>query len=249
MNGIVRDRYADWKNRFDLSPNVLLEKGIAVEDLVHGLDIVIHTCREAWLAGIMVGFNGNMSMRLGEDLLLVTGTTVPKGHLTDNDVALICVDGTRIAGPAISSETAMHTDVYKAVPDARFILHTHPTHLLALSVAVGPEEMLSMPLFESRMWKDKLAFADACAPGSRELARSVGEAAVKGQAVFMKEHGLCVYGKTAGEVLAVLPSMYPSRAEVAPMMRAMSLATLGFSAIQTIICLVLNLCCGCKVTN
>lgn len=47
MNGIVRDRYADWKNRFDLSPNVLLEKGIAVEDFVHGLDIVIHTCREA----------------------------------------------------------------------------------------------------------------------------------------------------------------------------------------------------------
>ena len=132
MNGIVRDRYADWKNRFDLSPNVLLEKGIAVEDFVHGLDIVIHTCREAWLAGIMVGFNGNMSMRLGEDLLLVTGTTVPKGHLTDNDVALICVDGTRIAGPAISSETAMHTDVYKAVPDARFILHTHPTHLLSV---------------------------------------------------------------------------------------------------------------------
>lgn len=207
MNGIVRDRYADWKNRFDLSPNVLLEKGIAVEDFVHGLDIVIHTCREAWLAGIMIGFNGNMSMRLGEDLLLVTGTTVPKGHLTDNDVALICVDGTRIAGPAISSETAMHTDVYKAVPDARFILHTHPTHLLALSVAVGPEEMLSMPLFESRMWKDKLAFADACAPGSRELARSVGEAAVKGQAVFMKEHGLCVYGKTAGEVLAVSEEM------------------------------------------
>ena len=196
MNGIVRDR----KNRFDLSPNVLLEKGIAVEDFVHGLDIVIHTCREAWLAGIMVGFNGNMSMRLGEDLLLVTGTTVPKGHLTDNDVALICVDGTRIAGPAISSETAMHTD-------ARFILHTHPTHLLALSVAVGPEEMLSMPLFESRMWKEKLAFADACAPGSRELARSVGEAAVKGQAVFMKEHGLCVYGKTAGEVLAVSEEM------------------------------------------
>lgn len=143
----------------------------------------------------MVGFNGNMSMRLGEDLLLVTGTTVPKGHLTDNDVVLICVDGTRIAGPAISSETAMHTDVYKAVPDARLILHTHPTHLLALSVAVGPQEMLSMPLFESRMWKEKLAFADACAPGSRELARSVGEAAVKGQAVFMKEHGLCVYGK------------------------------------------------------
>ena len=207
MNGIVRDRYADWKNRFDLSPNVLLEKGIAVEDFVHGLDIVIHTCREAWLAGIMVGFNGNMSMRLGEDLLLVTGTTVPKGHLTDNDVALICVDGTRIAGPAISSETAMHTDVYKAVPDARFILHTHPTHLLALSVAVGPEEMLSMPLFESRMWKEKLAFADACAPGSRELARSVGEAAVKGQSVFMKEHGLCVYGKTAGEVLAVSEEM------------------------------------------
>ena len=55
--------------------------------------------------------------------------------------------------------------------------------------------------------KEKLAFADACAPGSRELARSVGEAAVKGQAVFMKEHGLCVYGKTAGEVLAVSEEM------------------------------------------
>jgi len=203
----AEERYENWKNRFDLGPSVLQEKGIAHEDFVHGLDTVLTTCREAWLAGIMVGFNGNMSMRLGSDLMLVTGTTVPKGHMTDSDIALALVDGTRLAGPAISSETAMHVDVYRAVPGARFILHTHPTHLLALSVAVGPEEMLSMPLFESRMWKEKLVFADACAPGSDMLAKSVGEAAAGGQAVFMKEHGLCVYGKTSGEVLAVSEEM------------------------------------------
>ena len=128
-----QERFLDWQESFGPLDAFLGDDGLDGGSFIDGLDQVRHACREAWLAGVMTGFNGNLSLRLGQNLMLVTASGIAKGHMEDRDVALAKLDGTLLAGPAFSSETAMHVAVYRARPGSRCVLHTHPGCLLALS--------------------------------------------------------------------------------------------------------------------
>ena len=209
MTEIDQARFEAWQARFGRIDALLDEAGIDAAGFMGSLDLVKHGCRQAWLAGVMTGFNGNLSLRLGKDLMLVTASGIAKGHMEDGDVALAKMDGSLLAGPALSSETAMHVAVYKARPEARCVLHTHPGCLLALSVKLAGRlgGMLDMPLFEAAMWRPKLAIAGAFPPGSQDLADSVGKAAEKAPAVFMEGHGLCTAGTSLAEALGITEQM------------------------------------------
>lgn len=180
--------------------------GIDETHLVRGLGYVRKTCRDAWRSGLMAGFNGNMSLRIAPESMLVTVTGVPKGHMRDADIALASLpDGHLLAGRALSSETAMHVAIYRARPQAVCVLHTHPASLLALSLRLQGklDRMLDLPLFEAAAWKKRLVLAPACKPGSEELAQSVGTAVQRGDAVFMTGHGLCVVADSPEHVLGI----------------------------------------------
>ncbi len=209
MTEIDQARFEAWQARFGRIDALLDEAGIDAAGFMGSLDLVKHGCRQAWLAGVMTGFNGNLSLRLGKRLLLVTASGIAKGHMEDGDVALATKEGSPLAGPALSSETAMHAAVYEARPEARCVLHTHPGCLLALSVKLAGclDRMLDMPLFEAAMWRPKLAIAGAYPPGSHRLADSVGKAAAKAPAVFMEGHGLCTAGAGIAEALGITEQM------------------------------------------
>ncbi len=204
-----RSRFEAWQKRFGDIGALLADARLGASSFMEALDQVKHGCRQAWLAGAMTGFNGNLSLRLGKDLMLVTASGIAKGHMEDADVALAKMDGSLAAGPKLSSETAMHVAVYKARPGARCVLHTHPGCLLALSVKLAGrlERLLDMPLFEAAMWRRKLAMAGAFPPGSQDLADSVGKAAEKAPAVFMEAHGLCTAGTSPAEALGITEQM------------------------------------------
>ena len=57
------------------------------------------------------------------------------------------------------------------------------------------DAFLSLPLFEARTWRQRLAFAPALPPGTPELARAVAQAAQTAPAVWMEGHGLCCHGE------------------------------------------------------
>ena len=202
-------RLEAWQARFGRIDALPGAAGLGGDDFMDGLDQVKHGCRQAWFAGTMTGFNGNLSLRLGADLMLVTASGIAKGHMEDGDAALAKTDGTLLAGPRLSSETAMHVAVYQARPEARCVLHTHPGCLLALSVKLAGrlEGMLDMPFFEAAMWRPRLALAGAFPPGTRELAESVGRAARQAPAVFMEGHGLCAAGRSLAEALGITEQM------------------------------------------
>lgn len=193
------------KNDGEVIPADLLSRvGIDEATYVQGVRVIMATCREAWLAGMMTGFNGNMSLRPGGTALLVTGTGVAKGHLSPRDVSLAESDtGILLFGRPVSSETAMHVAAYQACPESRCVLHTHPTALLALSLLVPGEKMLDLPLFEAGVWRERLTFAAAAEPGSLELALNVGRACAQAPAVFMEGHGLCVHAGSSVEALGI----------------------------------------------
>jgi ribulose-5-phosphate 4-epimerase/fuculose-1-phosphate aldolase len=79
---------------------------------------------------------GNISVRLPDGQgYLITPTDACLGFLQPDRLAQVAPDGTQIAGDRASKTLALHRRIYGADPDARCIIHTHSTHLVALTLA------------------------------------------------------------------------------------------------------------------
>jgi len=81
---------------------------------------------------------GNISVRLDESEgagWLITPTDACLGTLEPQRLAHIGSDGQQRAGDRASKTLALHRRIYAADPRARCVIHTHATHLVALTLA------------------------------------------------------------------------------------------------------------------
>lgn len=166
----------------------------------------------------MPGFSGNASLRLSNNSILITCAGAGKGLLKPKDLLLIDFQGAILAGSGKpSSEWRMHAALYASRDDCRAILHTHPPCLQSLDMMLAADEnfediFLNLPLYESGMWKARLRFAPACAPGSTELANSCALPAEMQPdklpyGVWMRQHGLTIPGRSLEEALCLTEEM------------------------------------------
>lgn len=159
-------------------------------------------CEAGWSRGLLSGFNGNVSVRLGETMV-ITRSGAAKGHLTPGDVTRMDIDSGKTLGPGgASSEAAMHLEIYRNQPQAQAIFHCHPQHLLAHE-AREQTTSVSLELFEAGAMFAQMTAVPAHAPGALELARAVGRASRTHKAVFMSRHGLACWGRNLMEAEAL----------------------------------------------
>lgn len=183
-----------------------------VAEAAHSL---IRLGESAYRAGLMAGFNGNISYRvdLGEhagNCCLITRSGSAKGCLELRDLILLSLeDGRPIEGflpespSGPSSESPLHFALYAACPNSRLILHAHPPKLLALSLSVEESRLLNLPLPEAERYRAALAVVPFFPPGGEALAYAVSEAAKGCPAVWMQRHGLVVHSEDAATVLGL----------------------------------------------
>ena len=77
---------------------------------------------------------GNISVRTDSGFL-ITPTDACLGQLDPARLAEIDADGTQTSGDRASKTLVLHRRIYDAAPEARCVIHTHSTHLVALSLA------------------------------------------------------------------------------------------------------------------
>ena len=152
--------------------------------------------------GLLNGFNGNLSCRDGERVLITSAGSV-KGDLGPGDVlSLDLASGRPWGRKTVSSETPMHLALYREQAAAKAIVHTHPVKLLALSLR-GPESLLDLPLFEAGLIREMLTEVEPLEPGSEQLAREVAAAARHCKAIFLQGHGLVCWEDNLPRALAL----------------------------------------------
>jgi ribulose-5-phosphate 4-epimerase/fuculose-1-phosphate aldolase len=76
---------------------------------------------------------GNISVKL-DDGFLITPTDACLGRLQPERLARIDAAGTQTGGDLASKTLALHRRIYGADADARCVIHTHSTHLVALTL-------------------------------------------------------------------------------------------------------------------
>jgi 3-dehydro-4-phosphotetronate decarboxylase len=77
---------------------------------------------------------GNISVRL-DDGWLITPTDACLGRLDPARLARIDASGVQTAGDRASKTLALHRRIYDAASEARCVIHSHSTHLVALTLA------------------------------------------------------------------------------------------------------------------
>src|SRR5450756_2544443 len=78
---------------------------------------------------------GNVSMRLGDEIA-ITPAGINKGFMTEGDVVVVDMDGTKLRGNGQpSSEGKMHYEIYKLRPEVQAIVHAHPPFAVGFALA------------------------------------------------------------------------------------------------------------------
>ena len=85
--------------------------------------------------GYVAANDGNISVKVAENRLLITPSGVSKGRMTPEMLLVTDMDGTVIEGDRHpTSEGKMHLEVYRGRPDANAVVHAHPPVSTAFAV-------------------------------------------------------------------------------------------------------------------
>ena len=85
--------------------------------------------------GYVAANDGNISVKVADNRLLITPSGVSKGRMTPEMLLVTDMDGTVIEGDRHpTSEGKMHLEVYRGRPDANAVVHAHPPVSTAFAV-------------------------------------------------------------------------------------------------------------------
>jgi len=167
------------------------ERGLSAE-VAHAWEALVATARRTVADGLVVGTSGNVSVRVG-DIVLVTPSGVPYDRLTPEDVTGVGLDGRQVLGTLVpTSELPMHLAVHRTT-DARAVVHTHAVHATAVSTLV-PE--LPAIHYMSAALGGPVRVAPYATYGSEELAENMLRALADRTACLLQNHGTMAYGTT-----------------------------------------------------
>jgi L-fuculose-phosphate aldolase len=144
--------------------------------------------------GLTQRTSGNVSVRVDEEHVAISPSSVPYREITEEDVPIIDMNGEVVTdGLTPSSEAPMHLATYRERPDVGGIVHTHSpyaTTFASIGKRIGPAHYL-------------IAFAGKSvdtAPYATNGTAELGEVAVETMgdrnAVLLRNHGVLAVGPT-----------------------------------------------------
>ncbi|MBD0420937.1 class II aldolase/adducin family protein [Streptomyces sp. TRM S81-3] len=160
-------------------------------------EALVATARRTVSDGLVVGTSGNVSVRVG-DTVLVTPSGVPYDRLGADDVTAVDLDGRQVAGVLVpTSELPMHLAVYRTT-DARAVVHTHAVHATAVSTLVRE---LPLVHYMAAALGGPVRVAPYAAYGSDELAENMLQALAGRSGCLLQNHGTLTHGASLDQAL------------------------------------------------
>lgn len=151
---------------------------------------------------------GHVSIRVPGDpsLFFMKPHSFGFDEITMENIVICNLEGEKVGGGGRRhSEVFIHSEIFKTRPDVNSVIHTHPTHAVALSATGKDLKLVSQP---------SVAFADGVPYytdtidliRTRDMGAGVARALGSCKAVFMRNHGVAVVGATVEEsvILAIL---------------------------------------------
>jgi ribulose-5-phosphate 4-epimerase/fuculose-1-phosphate aldolase len=142
-----------------------------------------------------VGSSGNISARL-PDGWLITPTDACLGHLHPDSIAKVNAAGEWVGGDKPSKTLTLHRGIYEQNPAVNGVVHTHSTHLVALTLAgVWRDDEILPPITPYQVMKvGRVPLIKYCRPGDAAVAAEVRPLATIVRAVMLERLGPVAWG-------------------------------------------------------
>jgi L-fuculose-phosphate aldolase len=159
---------------------------------------IVEVGRRLWERGFVASNDGNISVRVGDDLLITTPTAVSKGFMTPDMMVVTDLSGQKVSGErSASSELKMHLEVYKHRPDVRAVVHAHPATATGFAVAGVPLDRAV--LAEVITTLGSIPIAEYATPSTEELPAAVRKYVKAHDGILLANHGALAIG---GDVMS-----------------------------------------------
>jgi len=154
---------------------------------------IVEVGRRMYARGYTASNDGNISVRLGSDRLLMTPKSVCKGFMTPDMMCITDLDGRKLQGDRDpSSETLMHLEVYRQRPDVQAVVHAHPPTATGFAVAGIPLDRAV--LAEVLTTLGSIPLAEYATPSTSELPEAVRKYIKAHDGMLLANHGALTVG-------------------------------------------------------
>jgi len=149
--------------------------------------------RRLYKHGLTTTSGGNISLRISDELILITPSATDKGRMKWKEVGMVTILGENLT-PHLkpSIETAMHLAIYKKKKDATAIVHAHPV-FASLFTAIRAKINTNLTAEARAILGDPL-FVKYAVMGSMALADIAAENILISDILLLENHGILTTG-------------------------------------------------------
>jgi L-fuculose-phosphate aldolase len=169
---------------------------MAALDLQTTATEIVEVGRRLWTRGYVASNDGNISVRIDADRLLMTPASVSKGFMTPDMMVVTDLEGRLLSGSPgrkPSSEIQMHLVVYRERPDVGAVVHAHPP--LSTGFAVAGIPLDRAVLAEVVTTLGSIPIAEYGTPSTQELADAVAPYVRLHDGLLLANHGALALGR------------------------------------------------------
>jgi len=158
--------------------------------------------------GYTVGTTGNISARL-DDGWLITPTDACLGRLDPAEIAKVDLAGNAVSGGKPSKTLALHRGIYARNAATRGIVHTHSTHLVALTLAgVWSDADVLPPITPYYVMKvGHVPLIRYRRPGDPQVAEQIAALAATVRGVLLERLGPVVWERSVAQASHALEEL------------------------------------------
>ncbi len=154
---------------------------------------IVEIGRRMYARGYTASNDGNISVRIGPDRLLMTPKSVCKGFMTPEMMCVTDLSGKKVAGDRDpSSEALMHLEVYRQRPDVNAVVHAHPPTATGFAVAGIPLDRAV--LAEVLTTLGSIPLAEYATPSTAELPDAIRRYIKAHDGMLLANHGALTVG-------------------------------------------------------
>lgn len=162
---------------------------------------LVATSRRLHAMGWVANHDGNLSVRLTGNRLLITPTAVSKADVDDSMLLIVDLAGKVLEGRRKPfSELELHLAAYRARPEVEVVLHAHPAHASAFGLVGLELSPVAMPEIVVSLG-DSIPTVPRLMPKTPELLKAVEAAAGQADAMLLSGNGALTLGDSLEQAL------------------------------------------------
>ncbi|HYW51818.1 MAG TPA: class II aldolase/adducin family protein [Gemmatimonadaceae bacterium] len=169
-------------------------------------EAVVHVGRMLAQRQLIAGQDGNVSVRVSADRILVTPAGFAKGALGPDDLVEVSPTGEQLSGRhGPTSELGLHLAAYAARIDVNAVVHAHPPTATAFSI-VG-ETIPDGVLAELMLTVGTVGLAPYVRPGTAEVGTVLTPMFRDHDVILLAHHGAVAVGRSLQDAHFAMESL------------------------------------------